>query len=146
MYQDTVTVFNRHHDKSGDVWFPRILHNVDLIVDRASMIAKYGAESNAKAKLHVKYVLNDIIENRRYIAPKKWEKLTEAEKENYITFNSDGNYFDFFMVGEFSSENPVKDNDFENGFFDNMNDDFECYVVSSASRYTAIPHFEIVAE
>lgn len=55
MYGDTVTFFCFYHSMLGDMWYPSVLHNVDLNMDKAHIIAKYGEGSADNAILHVKY-------------------------------------------------------------------------------------------
>ena len=38
MYKDTVTIFNRFKNKSGDTWYPSILHNVNINLDKATIM------------------------------------------------------------------------------------------------------------
>ena len=46
MYKDTVTVFNRYVDSFGDtIWYPHVISNVNLIVDKAVIASKYGEVS-----------------------------------------------------------------------------------------------------
>ena len=45
MYNDTITLFNRYESKLGDTWYPSILHNTNLNMDKASIVAKYGSDS-----------------------------------------------------------------------------------------------------
>lgn len=55
MYNKTITLFNRYNSRAGDMWYPTIIRNVDLIVDKALIVAKLGENSSDKAMLHVKY-------------------------------------------------------------------------------------------
>ena len=148
MYSDTITIFNRYHSKNGDMWYPHTLHGVDLVVDRASVMAKFGAESKDVAKLHVKYqnVENKaIVEGLEYIPSMEWYKHGDNERNNYLTFNSDANFFDFFILGEYENK-PISDSEYNQGFFAEMEDSTECYVITSVSTpYKLIPHIEILA-
>lgn len=149
MYSETITLFNRYHSRYGDIWYPHILHNVNLIVDKSAVMAKYGAESTDKASLHVKYQglgSSILIEGKQYLASKEWNKLTNDELAEYITFNSDSNYFDFFIQGEYEDTEPISDDKFLEGFFAHMEEQTECFAVTSVSSpYKVIPHFEIMA-
>lgn len=142
MYTDTVTVFNKRKTESGDIWYPCVLHGVNLIIDRAANQAKTGLENADTAKLFVHYQNVDseiMIADRRYYPPKEWAALDDVEKT--ITF-IDG--VTFFIRGEYS-ENPVADEAYRNGFQSYLNktkDD--CYRVTSVGGpYKLIPHFEI---
>lgn len=171
MYSETITLFNRYHSRQGDIWYPHVLHKVDLIVDRASIIAKYGAEVADAAKLHIKYRkgANGIeIQGVPYLPHREWENLTNDKLGEYITFSADANYFDFFVIGKYvggeeivvpdedtfpdedfyPSEGikAINDNDFFDGFYSFMEENAECYVITSASNpYKVIPHFELIA-
>lgn len=143
MYSETITLFNRYHSRQGDIWFPHILHNVDLVVDKASVMQKYGAKTTDKAILHIKYDEDVNIQGMPYLTSKEWNKLTNDELKNYITFNSDSNYFDFFILGEYEGSEPITDSN----FFEKMEEDTECYAITSVSSpYKVIKHFEIMAK
>jgi hypothetical protein len=145
MYSDTITLFNRYHSKLGNIWFPHVLRNVNLIVDKASIMAKYGAETTDKASLHIKYDGNINIQGLPYLPSKEWNKLTNDELSEYITFNSDSNYFDFFIIGEYEGTEPIVD-DYIDGFFAHMEEQTECYAITSvSSAYKVIKHFEVMA-
>lgn len=152
MYTETITLFNRHHSRRGDMWYPHILNNVDLIVDKASILQKYGAETKEKARLHIKYKIDNedkciMINKIPYLNLKEWLKIEDDEKPNYVTFNADATYFDFFILGEYENTYPIEDSkDADRSLIDILSDDYEVYVLSSVSSpYKVIPHFEILA-
>lgn len=147
MHKDTITLFNRvKGDRShGDTWFPTILKNVNLNLDRAALLAKYGAESQDKAWVSVPYKRTDgliTVSGKTYVTPKKLENPDEE-----ITFAS-GNQFDFFWVGEWDG-GEVSDDDYRQnvGFYNYMNDtEDNVFMVSSVSVLSVIPHFEILGK
>lgn len=146
MYSDTITLFNRYHSDvtDMDMWYPHILYGVNLVVDKASIVAKYGIETTDRASLHVKYAGDCNIQGLQYLPPKEWHKLTNDELKEYITFNSDADRFDFFIIGDYGSEEPIADE--EGLFYQRMEKQTECYAVTSVSSpYKVIPHFEIMA-
>lgn len=151
MYSETITLFNRYHSRYGDIWYPHILHNVDLVSDKASITAKYGAETSDSAKLHVKYssVGGEIkIDNVPYMPPKEWARQTNDKLADSLTFNDDSNYFDFFILGEYESTQPIVDDNYTEGFYNEMQKEKDyCYAITSVSSpYKVIPHFEIMAK
>ena len=151
MYSETITIFNRYHSRAGDMWFPHVLENVNLISDKASLMEKYGAETKDSASLHVKYTnrLGRIyIDELPYLPPKEWASLTNDELNDYITFNDDANYFDFFILGDYESSAPIMDDDYAEGFYAEMNKAKDyCYAITSVSSpYKVIKHFEIMAK
>lgn len=151
MYSETITLFNRYHSRYGDMWYPHILTNVNLVSDKSSIMAKYGAETSDKASLHVKYDSVDgkiVINGINYLPPKEWAKQTNDKLSDSITFNDDSNYFDFFILGEYEGSGPINDDDYIEGFYNEMQKTKDyCYAITSVSSpYKVIPHFEIMAK
>lgn len=149
MYQDTITLFNRYDSRLGDMWFPTVLHNVDLNIDKAAIVEKYGADSTDNARLHIKFTEEDgeiFIEGKRYLLPKEWDKQVNDDLANTITLSS-GEKFDFFFVGEWDNTEPINDDDYTTGFYDYMNKTYdEVFSITSAAKYSLIPHFEVMAK
>ena len=56
MYNDTITLFNRKESRSGDTWYPTVIHGVHLNMDKSAILAKYGAEAQDSASLHIRYI------------------------------------------------------------------------------------------
>lgn len=150
MYNDTITLFNRKESRTGDTWYPTVIHNVDLNMDKAAAVEKYGPESKDRALLHVRYAQNGkekIIAGKLWKPPKEWEKLEGKDKS--ITF-TDGDRFDFFWFGDWGSEDPVQDIDYaaDTDFYTYMNrtHDYVFAISSVGGPYTVIPHFEITGK
>ena len=148
MYNDTVTVFNRYVYSLGNtIWHPHVLFGVNLIVDKAVITAKYGEVSKDNAVLNVRYKnVNGVIivGDNPYLPPKEWERQVNDDLPKSITFTS-GNDFDFFMLGNYGSEEPIID---ENGrFYSDMQKEYDyVFAITSVAKYPAIPHFEIVGK
>lgn len=148
MYDKTVTVFNKYTDQTGNIhWYPHVLHDVDLIIDKAANMAKTGLDSADTANLHVKYSLKDgkkMIGDKPYLPPEKWKEQPNDELANSITFASG----DFFVEGEYA-EKSILDSDYANrvdgGFYDYLNKrrDYVFLITTVGGPYTLIPHFEI---
>ena len=146
MYKDTITIFNRKPGtaSTGDIWFPTVVKKVNLNIDRAAILAKYGAESQDKAMLSIRYQMEDgniMISGKPWMAPKEWDMT-----EDSITFTG-GTQFDFFWAGEWTG-GIVSDADYgDEGFYGWMNrkHDF-VFAVSSVALYSVIPHFEIMGK
>lgn len=151
MYSDTVTLFNRFEEAGVTTWYPTVLHNVDLNVDRAAMIAKYGEQTTDNAALHVKYTTENgdvLISGKRYLPPKLWANQEAEELRNTITFTG-GVGFDFFIVGEWDDAQPIEDNPEQwlDGFYNYVNKRYDyVFSVNSVAQYSVIPHFEITAK
>lgn len=152
MYSDTITLFNRYESRAGDTWYATVLHNVHLNIDKAAILAKYGAESSDAAMLNVKYDLVNgkiMIQGKTWLPPKEWDKQLNDDYSHTITF-TDGSMFDFFMVGEWADmpdDGVIMDEDYDasGGFYNYMNDKYDyVFAISKVGGpYTVIPHFEI---
>jgi len=152
VYKDTITLFNRKEGEEGDTWFPSVLRNVHVNTDRAAIMAKYGAESADSSSLHIRYRKVDgeiMVGEKRWEPPKEWDKL--LDKTGVITFTP-GDRFDFFMLGDWGSEEPVYDWEYNgtatSGFYAYMNKNYDgVFAISSVGGpYSVIPHFEIIGK
>ena len=152
MYKDTITLFIRQEGDEGDTWHPTIIPNVHLNMDRAAIMAKYGAEAADSAELHLRYTQEGNekrIAEKVWKPPKEWEKL--LDKTGAITFTP-GDRFDFFWLGNWDREAPVHDSDFTvisfTGFYNFMNRNFDHVfaITSVGGPYSVIPHFEILGK
>lgn len=150
MYKDTITLFNRKEGDEGDTWFPTVIHNVHLNIDRAAIVAKYGAEASDSAVLHIRYQQHDadkLIAEKPWLPPKQWDEL--SDHSTALTFTT-GNRFDFFWLGDWGSEDPVHDADYfsDTDFYTYMNrtHDYVFAISSVGGPYSVIPHFEIMGK
>lgn len=143
LYKQTVTLFNRVYEGDNLVWYPTVLHDVHLIVDRSIIISTYGEQSADNAKLHVRYTGDAVIEGKTWMPPKQFRR--EGSPDANITF-AFGDDFDFFVAGEYGNLSPVNDDNYRNGFFNYMNKTYdEVFAISNVSKFNLLPHFEIVA-
>lgn len=149
MYNDTVTVFNRYVDSlKNTIWYPHVISGVNLIIDKAAIVSKYGAESNDNAILNVKYHFADggiVVGNKPYLSPKEWENQTNDKLSESITFSNESTQFDFFMLGDYGSEEAIYDE--KESFFSDMQKKYDyVFAITSVAKLKAIPHFEIVGK
>lgn len=144
MYQDTVTLFNRRREEAGDIWYPTVLEGVDLNVDHAALVAKYGSSCSDKAVLHVKYDWHGgpKVCGKAYLTPMLWQAAEDPAKA--VTFQT-GEAFDFFIEGAWPDSGPIAEADWPGGFYGYLVKTRDgVYAVSSAARYSVIPHFEVM--
>ena len=145
MYNDVVTVFNRYENSSGVFWYPSVIKNVNVNIDKGYVLRQYGADSQDNAILNVKYHLADgkkMVCKKTYLPPKEWENQTNDLLSESITFYG-GNDFDFFWIGEWEGTEPINDDDY-NGFFSYMSKKHDyVFRISLVSEFSVIPHFEI---
>lgn len=150
MYKDTVTLFNRYESRLGDTWYPTVLHDVNLNIDKASIIAKYGENSQDNAILNVRYTEQNgvkYIGNKQYLSPIEWDKQTNDQLSKTLTFTS-GQDLDFFYLGDWGNENPISDVDYgTDGFLGYMLKNYDnVFAVTSVGVFSLIPHFEVVGK
>lgn len=149
MYNDTVTHFCRYIDQRKNItWYPSVLRNVNLNLDKAAIIAKYGAESKDNAILNVRYHFvdgNKMVGNKIWLSSKEWDRQTNDLLSGSLTF-TDGQEFDFFYVGEWPDEKPIGNEDYGiDGFYNYMNKYYDyVFAITSVAQYSVIPHFEIM--
>ena len=150
MFTDTITVFNYYKDSLKNVtWYPTVIHGVNLLIDKAAIVAKYGAESKDNAVLNIHYQTVDgqiMVDGKPYLPPKEWEGQTNDKLPETITFAS-GTDFDFFMLGEYPMQGPINDDDYRNGFFEEVKKEYDyVFSITSVGMYSVIPHFEITGK
>lgn len=151
MYDTTVTVFNLYRSRQlgTATWYPHVLSGCYFNADKAANIEKTGLENADSAKLHIRYRKENgkILINGKdsdtileYLDPKSWDAQTNDMYENTVTF-TDGE--DFFIVGEYP-EDPIEDSEHRKGLYSYLNSiRDQVYKITSAGKYTVIPHFEI---
>lgn len=147
MYSDTITLFNRYESRLGDMWYPTVIRGVNLNIDKAAIIAKYGSESKDNAVLNIRYKVdgdNVVIADKVYLPPKEWDRQTNDKLAESLTFTG-GKDFDFFLVGEYERTDPIADDDYIDGFYNYVNDYYDyVFAITSVAQYSVVQHFEIM--
>lgn len=150
MYNDTITLFNRKESRDGDTWYPTVIKNANLNIDKAAILAKYGPEATDTAVLHIRYKNQDgkkIVSGKPWMPPKEWDK--QLDPAIAITF-TEGDRFDFFWVGVWEGTEPIEDADYfaYTDFYTYMNKNYDyVFAISSVGGpYSVIPHFEITGK
>ena len=150
MYNDTITLFNRKESRNGDTWYPTVIRNADVNVDKAAILAKYGQEAKDTAIIHIRYQNENgkkIISGKTWMPPKEWDAQSDIAKA--ITF-TDGDRFDFFWLGAWEGADQIEDADYfaHTDFYTYMNKthDFVFAISSVGGPYSVIPHFEITGK
>ncbi len=147
MYSDVITLFNHYKSRLGDMWYPTVIRGVNLNMDEAAIAQKNNFKSNDKALLNIHYQTvggRIMVDGKPYLPPEKWSNQTNDKLPETITFSS-GNDFDFFMLGEYTTIEPIADDDYIDGFYNHVNDNYDfVFAVTSVGYYSVIPHFEIM--
>ena len=172
MYEHTITVFN-FHEKTG-AWYTSVFSGVSLYDNASANATPSSGKVNAssiEAIIHVDqsksastiiYEPNIIVDEygnvittddskmlsyqepetnkvKSYTGPKAYAKLENPD--GYFTFKPET---DFFVTGNYSSNDPIPDEDYEDGLYNAMNDAQDgVYMIASAIFYGLLPHFEI---
>lgn len=130
-YNKTVTVYNRYEDEK-EMWYPTVLKNVRLLVNRGENVSKSGTESADSAKLFIR----TVGLKKPYKKPLEWQGLSEEEKVKTFTLTSKE---DFFVEGDTSAEEIL-----ESDFFSYMKRKYDnCFKMTNVDTYELIPHFEV---
>lgn len=143
MHKDTITLFNRKPGLrgQGDIWYPTVIQNVNLNIDRAAIVAQYGPQTQDSAVLNIRYQRDGgeiLVAGKPWMPPKEWDRT-----EDSLTF-ADG---DFFWLGEWTGE-IANDSDYlDEGFYGYMNrtQDY-VFAITSVAKFSLIPHFEIMGK
>lgn len=143
LHQETITLFN-HHPKT-DKWYSAVLTGVHLELSRGaapSVNAGIVKGDDILAILPVstgKTITDPDGETvMQYVRPKEYDALDNPAGR--FTFHPER---DFFVVGNQATE-PVDDDDYDDGFYNAMNDAQDgVYMITSAVFYGLLPHFEI---
>lgn len=172
MYNDVVTVFN-YHEKTG-AWYTTVFKNTHLLEVSAETATRDSGRTNDgeveliipiqqdKSAHTIIYEPYRIVDNdgntfvaddenkisyrdpdtddvRKYIGPKAYSRLDDPR--GYFTFKAET---DFMVVGNYSSGDPIDDDEYDEGLYHAMNDAQDgVYMITSAAYYGLLPHFEI---
>ena len=147
IYKQTITLFNRKTVDGETVWYPFTIDGVHLIMDKAIIISTYGEQSQDNVKLHIRYTPGAngaVVSGKVYMLPKEWARNGEPSENFTLGFGDD---FDFIMEGDYGSTEPILDDDYNKGFYNYMNKNYDnVFAISSVSKFNLIPHFEIGAK
>lgn len=156
MFSGTITVFNQYTAPDDTVsWYPHVLSDIHLELNKSQLIKKYGVECTDKAEVYISYtadgekktITDSAGTELEYLPPKEWKAQESDALAESITFGED----DFFWVGTWEGDNPVNDEDYTDrlteGFYAYMNRTKDAvFKITSAGVYNVIPHFEIVGK
>jgi hypothetical protein len=137
-YNKKVTIWNKYVDGllETETWIPTLIENVRLLVSKGNNQQTSGLENANSARLHIADGIS--ISQKEYVSPSDWKKLSNEEKANCYTLESEED--SFFVEGD-STNVDSSDNI---NFFDYMKENYDnCYKITSVDRFEIIPHFEI---
>ena len=142
MFAETVTLFN-FHEPTGK-WYLSVIKGVELQVDTSSGLSTPGkTDGNDAVTLLIQSKRDKTVTTangpKTYLGPKAYAQCNDPEA--HITFKPE---CDFFYEGVWPSTDPILDDDYDSGLYDEVNKAHDgVYAVKSAAFLGLIPHFEI---
>ena len=141
MFNDIVTVFN-YHERSKR-WYPTVIFNAYIGQSTAGTKSNYSSKDIDDVMLIINCTSDQKIATstglKKYISPKEYSNTDHPE--SCVTFCP---AVDFIINGEYSDLRIFTDEDYESGFYHEMNEEFDnVHLINSAAFYKVIPHFEI---
>lgn len=137
MHDQTVTLYN-YHEPTG-LWYTTVFDNATLTAARSSSSTQHGTTNGDTVSISIPAAADKTAGSRRYIGPKSYS-ARDAPGECFTFWPE----HDFVVVGSCPLEQPVSEDDYDNGLYHEMNhEQDEVYMITSASFYGLIPHFEV---
>ena len=142
MFTETVTLFN-FHEPTGK-WYPSVIKGVELQADIASGLSTPGkTDSTDSVSLLIQSKRDKTVQtangSKTYLGPKAYAQCENPEA--HITFKPE---CDFFYDGIWPTTDPILDDEYDSGFYDEVNRVHDgVYVVKTVAFLGLIPHFEI---
>lgn len=141
MYQNTITLFNFH--KATELWYPSVISGVDLIACKAKNTAKEGDINGDTVDVIIHCTTDKTVQTsegvKSYIGVKAYA-VCDTPSE-HITFAPE---CDFIYDGVLTDLTPVSDGYYDSGLYHELNEKLDgVYMISSATFYSLLTHFEI---
>lgn len=143
MYKDTITLYNYH--AATNSWYTAEFGNVDFSELKSGTGTQHGATSADAVEIILHARADKTVETAQgvlqYIGPKAYAALDDPA--GYFTLCPAR---DFIVAGSCPLEQPVSEDDYENGLFHALNRERDgVYQITSAVWYSLLPHFEVEA-
>lgn len=140
MHDKTVTLWN-YHQGTG-MWYPTVIGGVSFWANDAAAASSHGGNSAASFEASIPCAPGGTVTSKggekRIFPPKTYAVCTSPDK--CVTFAPG---VDFIAEGE-TEPTPIRDADYESGFYDAMNASNDgVHLITSAVYYGLIPHYEI---
>lgn len=137
MCDQTVTLYNYHEPTK--LWHTAIFRNVTLTDTRSSSASQHGTTSGDAVELLIPAAGNRTVNGLQYIGPKEY--AARDSPDGCFTFRPEQ---DFVVLGDCPLEEPVSEDDYDNGLYHEMNKERDgVYLITASSFYSLIPHFEV---
>lgn len=145
MFDKTITVFNFRADLGK--WFVSVIENADIVAERSENATQHGEQNANGVEILVQSDAEGNVETtegvKSYVKPKFFGNLDTPE--SYITFQP---LVDFIYEGAYDKTSPIIDADCDEiGLYHKLNSELDgVHQVVSCTRYTLIPHLEVVCK
>lgn len=137
MYDQTITLFN--YRQEDNCWRTALFHGVNVIEPRASTATTQGTNNGDAVEIILHCSKGMKAEGLQYISPKAYQAMEDVSECFTLTPEKD-----FIAIGEHTSDEPVSEDDYGEGLYQAMNDLYDgVYMISSATWFSLLPHFEI---
>lgn len=137
MFEDSITIYNKKYDsKKRDNYYIRTyLTGVNVEKNKAVNVIKSGIENASAATIYIP--IEDLeSENKEYISPKKFQKLSSEEVKNYYTLQPG----DYVAVGII--DYVIDDNNTATNLKNEFDDVYEVLIVDDKLK-GGLPHWEV---
>ena len=137
MFDGIITLFN-YRDSDG-TWATSLFQNVDVIELEGSVATKQGAGNDDNVEIILDVDQSQQVAGKQYVKPKQYQALDDVS--GHFTFTPE---VDFIVVGDYTSDNPIIDDDYDEGLYHAMNHEHDgVYMITSATWFSLLPHFEM---
>lgn len=137
MFDSTVTLFNYH--AATKQWYTTKFDGVDLLERDAKAATQQGETNGSSVDILINVKPDKSYKDKQYVGPKAYARI--GTPADCFTFTPET---DFFMEGDYSMAEPVSEDDYESGYYHEMNNAHDgVHMVVSAAYFPLIPHFEI---
>lgn len=137
MFEDSITIFNKKYDPNKrDNYFVRTyLTGVNVEKKKAINVIKSGLENASAATIYIP-IENLESEDKEYIPPKKYQKLSIEEMKKYFTLQPG----DFVVVG--TIDYIIDEKNTATKLKNEFDDVFEILIVDDKLK-GGLPHWEV---
>lgn len=137
MFDQTITIFNLR--KADNCWRTSVFTGVNVIEPSASTASTQGTINKDAVEILLNCSMGMKAGDFQYIPPKAWQALENVDETFTLTPE-----VDFIAIGDYATPNPIAEEDYDEGLYHAMNDENDgVYMITSATWFSLLPHFEI---
>lgn len=142
MHTQTITLWN-YHEASG-LWYPTTIPGVSIYTDNSYAASEHGNNANNSVWISIPCSRNGRILDVSGVEKLVLKPKTYAVCQSPSCCLSFSPGVDFILEEEVDGLEPVRDTDYESGFYDAMNAaNDSIHLITSNTGFNLIPHYEI---